>query len=155
MARSLNPVIVAFAVSPLAASTVLAIWLFIFGKFFAPPAVGISLGAIIAIFFGVSLFSGYLAAIVLGVPGYFLLRRVGWVRRRWCFLLGIVMGGAAGTLLMTMVYGHSNDAQARPMLFLLGAAILSGPPALAMGLVFMWLIRRAGPDIDKIAATFD
>jgi hypothetical protein len=113
------------------------------------------LGVIVAVFFAGSLFSGYLAVIVLGVPGYLLLRRVGWVRRRWWFLLGIVMGCAAGALLMTMVYGHSNDAQAHPAYFVLGAAILVAPLVVTTGLVFMWLIRRAGTNIDEIAATFD
>jgi len=155
MARRSRPVIFAFAVSPLAASAALAAWVFTLGKFFGDPDDEFGVGATTAIISAASLFSGYLAAIVLGVPGNILFRRIGWIGRRHCFLLGTVIGCAAAALLLTMGVLAGDYAGSKLIYAIAGGAVVTVPPALVMGVVFTWLIRRAGPDIDKIAATFD
>jgi len=155
MQRRSRRVIIAFAVSPLAVSTTSAVWVFALGQFFGGLHNGFGVGANAAMMFVMSLLATYLAAAVLGVPGYLLFRRVGWVRRRHWFLLGTVIGYAA--IGQILVAGILASAQVRDQWAYgaLGTAILGAPPALVMGLVFTWLIRRAGPDIDRIAATFD
>jgi len=148
MARRSRPLLFAFAISPLAASLVLALWFPIIAEI-GDLTGGMGIGKITAIFFAMSLFLGYMAAGIIGVPGYFLLRRMGWVRRHSWFLLGVVMETAAGGLLVAVGYGYPS------IYFVVGAVLLVAPPALTTGFVFMWLIRRAGPDVEKIAATFD
>lgn len=68
MARRSRPLIIALAVSPPAASAVSAAWVFVLGSVFADPDDELGVGAATAIFFAASLFFGYLAAAVLGVP---------------------------------------------------------------------------------------
>ena len=155
MQRRSRRVIIAFAVSPLAASTTSAVWAFALGEFLGGFHNGFGVGANAAMMFVLSLLAAYLAAAVLGVPGYLLFRRVGWVRRRHWFLLGTVIGYAA--IGQILVVGILASAQVRDQWAYgaLGTVILGAPSALVMGLVFTWLIRRTGPDIDRIAATFD
>ena len=155
MARRSRPILVAFAISPLAASLVLALWFFVIAGIFGGPRGGMGIGKITAVFFATSLFLGYVAAGIIGVPGYFLLRRMGWVRRRSWFLLGVTMETAAGGFLFAIGYNSTNNLLVHSIYFVAGAVLLIAPPALTTGFVFMWLIRRAGPDVEKIAATFD
>jgi hypothetical protein len=155
MQRRSRRVIIAFAVSPLAASTTTAVWVVAFGEFFGGLHNGFSVGANAAIMFVTSLLAAYLATAVLGVPGYLLFRRVGWVRRRHWFLLGTIVGYAAIGQILVVGLLASTQVRDQWAYGALGTVILGAPPALVMGLVFTWLIRRAGPDIDRIAATFD
>jgi hypothetical protein len=148
-----RPVIIAFAVTPLAASTVLAAWVFALGLLFKEPQD--EMGALVAIFFAASLFLGYLATIVLGLPGYLLFRRIGWVARRHCFLLGAIVGFAEGALLLAVGILGNDDLLANPVAAIGGFALLTAPLVSVMGVLFAWLIRRSGFDIAKIASTFD
>jgi hypothetical protein len=105
--------------------------------------------------FVVSLLVAYLAAAVIGAPGYLLFRRIGWVRRRHWFLLGAAIGCAPVGLIMAMGILASGQAWEPSVFVIIGAVLFTSPPALVMGVVFAWLIRRAEPNIDRIAATFD
>jgi hypothetical protein len=155
MQRRSRRVIIAFAVSPLAASMTSAVWVFALGQFFGGFHNGFGVGVNAAIMFVMLLLAAYLAAAVLGVPGYLLFRRIGWVRRRHWFLLGTVIGYAA--IGQILAVGILASAQVRDQweYGALGSVVLGAPLALVMALVFTWLIRRTGPDIDRIAATFD
>jgi hypothetical protein len=155
MRRRSRPVIIAFAVSPLAASVASAAWVFVLDEFLGGLHNEFSAGANMAIMFVVSLLVAYLAAAVIGAPGYLLFRRIGWVRRRHWFLLGAAIGCAPVGLIMAMGILASGQAWEPSVFVIIGAVLFTSPPALVMGVVFAWLIRRAEPNIDRIAATFD
>jgi hypothetical protein len=125
------------------------------GEFLGGFHNGFGVGANAAIMFVVSLLAAYSAAAVVGVPGYLLFRRVGWVRRLHWFLLGTVIGLAAIGLIITIGLLASRLPRDQWGYAIVGTVLFGAPPALVMGGVFTWLMRRAGPDIDKIAATFD
>ena len=155
MQRRSRTVIIAFAVSPLAASGASAASVLAWDEFFGGFHSRFSVGANAAIMFVVSLLATYLAVAVLGVPGYLLLRRVAWVRRWHWFLLGAVIGYAAIAQILAVGFIASSQAREQWAYSATGGVIFGAPPALAMGLMLTWLIRRVGSDIDRIAATFD
>ena len=155
MRRRTRPVIIAFAVSPLAASTASAVWVFGLGEFLGDFHNGLGVGANAAIMFVVSLLVAYPTAAVVGVPGYLLFRRVGWVRRRHWFLLGTGISFAAIGVIVTIGLLASRLPRDQWGYAIVGTVLFGAPPALVMGGVFAWLIQRAGPDVDMIAATFD
>ena len=129
-------------------------WVYALGLLFEEPNEP-GRGELAAIFFAASLFLGFVATGVLGVPGYVLLRRIGWLARRHCFLLGAVTGfGEAALILAVAYYGNKNLA-ADLGTTAAGFALLTAPLVLTMGALFAWLIRRSGSDVEKIAATFD
>jgi len=155
MPRKSSGVIAAFAISPLAASAATSLCMFAVGHFVANPNDEYGPGAVAAILFVISLLAGYLAAVVLGVPGYALFRRIGWVHRRHWFLLGTAIGCVSAALLVTAGYRYGHIAESNAVSAVAGMAVLTAPLPLVMGLVFTWQMGRAAPDIDRIAATFD
>jgi hypothetical protein len=132
-----------------------AVWVFGLGEFLGGFHNGFGVGANAAIMFVVSLLVAYPTAAVVGVPGYLLFHRVGWVRRLHWFLLGTVIGFAAIGAIVTIGLLASRLPRDQWVYGIVGTALFGAPPALVMGGAFAWLIRRAGPDVDKIAATFD
>jgi hypothetical protein len=154
MRRRSGSVRIAFAVGPPAASAVLAALMFALGLAFEERKDEI--GEIVAIIFATSLLFGYLATIVLGLPGYLFFRHLGWLARRHCFLLGAIVGLVDGALLVTIgILGGGEDVERDAAAAIIGGLLLTSPLILTMGALFAWLIRRSASDIDTIASTFD
>jgi len=107
-----------------------------------------------ALFVGL-LILGYLVSILLGIPGYLLFRRMGWLARRHCFLLGAAIGILSGACfaLTGLWHARGSDSQARNLMLAVGfiAIVQAG----VMGLLFASVIRPRRLNIDEVASTFD
>jgi energy-converting hydrogenase Eha subunit A len=143
----------AFVFGPLAAAGATALLLGVLGaldantsRFVAKVAGGT---------FAFALMFGYLAAAVLGVPGYWLFRRMGWSQRRHWLLLGGVVGGASRAFLsVAALLFAAKTASAFTGLVILGL-VVTPMAALCMGLMFRWLLPSGMRDIEEVASRFD
>jgi hypothetical protein len=93
----------------------------------------------------------YSVAVILGVPGYLLFRRLGWIRRAHWVLLWAVLGIIGRGTWTLLGFGFSD------LLFMLMptftlSSLLFGVTA---GLVFAFMIKAGSRRADEIAATFD
>jgi hypothetical protein len=152
----LKKVVAAFAVAPLGgAGAVAAIGWFI-GMF----SLGLSadVGAVVAetafVLFVIFSILGYAVAIILGIPGYLIFRRMAWVRRAHWVLLCAILGAIAGSIWPVVALlaqlGINNPTTSIGGMTVAGALV-----GTVSGLVFAWIIKVEAPRADEIAATFD
>lgn len=153
--RKSSRVVTAFAAGPVVASAVVTI-LFLF------LVLGLLLGAhrdvliiLVGGLFGVMLVLGYLVSIILGIPGYLLFRRLGWIGRRHWFLLGAAIGALSGALFALVELANAGSAGSQARNVISACVVIALVSAGVTGPMFGWLIRPKGPNIDEVAATFD
>ena len=146
----LKRVVAAFVAAPLGGAAAIAVIAFslvaIGGSPEMAPFVAGQLFALAAII-------GYAVALILGIPGFLLLRRFGWVRRAHWVLLCASLGAVAGGIwpVFALIAGYPGSP-----LGLIGVFILPGMLlGVASGLVFAWVIKVEPPRTQDIAATFD
>ena len=147
----LKNAVAAFAVAPLAGAVLVAGLAFLFAVI---SGAGSLLGSLVGMSFIVTAGVGYGAAIVLGIPGFFVLRRFGWVRRAHWVLLCAAIGSGTGTIgpvLEWLVTGRFDDLW--PLLG--GFAVAGALIGAASGLLFARIISIEPPGVDQVAATFD
>jgi zinc transporter ZupT len=96
-----------------------------------------------------------LVSIVVGIPVYLLFRRFGWSGRRHRFLLGAMIGSLSGALfaLAGLINTRSAGSQVRDAV--VAGAVIGFVLAGVVGLIFAWLIRPTGSNVEEVAATFD
>jgi hypothetical protein len=97
-------------------------------------------GAFAGMLFVFILIVGYLVEIFVGVPGYLLLRHIGWVSQGHWVVLGAVLGTCSGAIWPVSVLLLNPDVQygiAAVALFAF-AGLLWG---VTSGLIFAWIIR--------------
>jgi hypothetical protein len=149
----LRRVVLAFLAAPLGSAAVLAVTVI-------ATTLGESLevsATITALAFGFTAIFGYAVAVVLGIPGYLLFRRRGWVRRAHWILLCAGLGGVAGAIwpLLRLAGGEPVESLAL-YTAIVGGFVLAGALLGAVsGLVFSLVIKLAPPKPEEIAATFD
>jgi len=150
----LRNVVAAFAAAPLGGAGVTAaigwlVGLFSFGLNAAAAEAAAPLFIVLSIL-------GYAVAIILGIPGYLLFRRMAWVRRAHWVLLCAVLGAAAGSIWPVAALLTRIDIDiSYPVAAIGGFAIAGALVGTVSGLVFAWIIRIDAPKADEIAATFD
>jgi hypothetical protein len=144
-------VVAAFLAAPLGAAALVALITLVLTSLdgFYAEAVGFA-----GSFFALAAILGYGVAVVLGIPGYLIFRRFGWIRRAHWFLLCAALGGVAGAAwpLGAVLAGIAPDNPLPLIGGFVGAGLLLGAAA---GLVFAFIIRIAPPRPEDIAATFD
>ena len=145
-------VVAAFAVAPLGGALLAAIVGFVLVLL---ADTGEMMGRVVGSAFLLTAAFGYAAAIVLGIPGFLLFRRMRWIRRAHWVLLCAAVGGivgaavpAAGVLLTGGEYERLWEAAG---IFLIAGAVFG----VASGLLFARTIKIKPPDADEIAATFE
>jgi hypothetical protein len=146
----LKNVVAAFVAAPLGGAGAVAVVALLAMLLNAPADVA---GAAAVGMFVLTLILGYVVAAVLGIPGYLLFRRFGWVRRAHWILLCAVLGSVAGAAwpLAAMLSG----ANAVPLTSIGGLALIGLLVGTASGFVFAKVIKIEAPRADEIAATFD
>ncbi len=151
--RKSRRVMAAFLYGPLVAAGVLALLVGVLGILLARAAGDV--GKVVAATFVAASMFGYLAAGVLGVPGYWLFRRSGWIQRRHRLLLGGVVGGASGAFLSVAAVVFVMKTKSSSIGMIIVGSLLTVVAALCMGLVFRWLLPSGAREIEEIAARFD
>jgi hypothetical protein len=115
----------------------------------SPHAVAYA-GAVALVFAGF----GYAAAIVLGIPGFLLFRRLGWVGRAQWIVLCAGVGSVAGALASAALF--AGEMLPGDILSTIGVFAVAGLfVGAASGLAFSLVIRFEPPDAKRIAAAFD
>jgi hypothetical protein len=147
----MKQVLIAFAAAPLASALLAAAG----ASFFAiATGGGEATGVVAGVTFFMTAAIGYVAAVLLGIPGYLLFRRFGWIRAsHWVFLCSSVGAttGAVGPALRVSAAGNTDAIWIVSGAFLAAGAMLGA----AAGLSFARIIKIAPPRVDEIAATFD
>ena len=145
-------VVAAFAAAPLGGAGATAAIGWLVGLFsFGLNAVAAEAAALLFIVFSIL---GYAVAIVLGIPGYLLFRRMAWVRRAHWVLLCAILGAAAGSIWPVVALLTRIDV-GDPTASIGGFAIAGALVGTVSGFVFAWIIRIEPPRAEEIAATFD
>jgi hypothetical protein len=150
--RRSRRVLAAFFIGPLVAAGLIALLVGALAISRAESGAGLVRG--VAGIFALALMFEYLCAAVLGGPGYWLFRRLGWSERRHWFLLGGVVGGASGALLSVGLVFVARREWSSPATIIIGSAF-TVVAALCMGLVFRWLLPSREREVNEIAARFD
>lgn len=144
-------VLAAFAVAPLGGAMFAAVVVFSVGAYLGA---GVLSGEIVASSFLVTAVVGYVAAVVLGIPGFLLFRRFRWIRASHWVLLCALIGALTGAVVpvaAALIAGATDDLWAT-----LGGMLLAGSlVGAASGLPFARILKVAPPPADEIAATFD
>lgn len=144
-------VLPAFAVAPLGGALFAAVVVSSVGAYLGA---GVLSGEIVASSFLVTAVVGYVAAVVLGIPGFLLFRRFRWIRASHWVLLCASIGavtGAVGPIADALIAGATDDLWTT-----LGGMLLAGSlVGAASGLPFARIVKVAPPAADEIAATFD
>jgi len=148
----LKNVVAAFAAAPLGGASVVAAIALMLAAFLGGPG-DIAVNAAVALFILTSIL-GYVVAGVLGIPGYLLFRRLGWIRRAHWVLLCAVLGSAAGAV-WPVVALLSRINGVDPVASIGGFAVAGLLVGTVSGFVFAWIIKVEAPGADEIAATFD
>jgi len=146
----LKNVVAAFAAAPLGGAGAVSVVTLLAMVLSAPPAV--AGGAAVGMFV-LTLVLGYAVAAILGIPGYLLFRRLGWIRSAHWILLCAVLGSvtaAAWPLAAVLIGGN-----AVPLTSIGGLALIGLLVGTASGFVFAKIIKIESPRTDEIAATFD
>jgi hypothetical protein len=138
----------AFAVAPIGSVAVMIAFVAFhrFSKGLSPPPPRMLLG--IAIIF-------YPIPLILGIPGYFLLRRLGWIRRAHWILLFTATSCAVATVLpivMPMLFSSRPDASSSMILGFGICGLLCGAVS---GAIFAWVVRVQRPLKEAVATIFD
>ncbi len=145
-------VVAAFAAAPLGGAGVTAAIGWLIGLFsFGPNAAAAEAAALLFIFFSVL---GYAVAIILGIPGYLLFRRMAWIRRAHWVLLCANLGALAGSIWPVVALLARIDV-VNPAASIGGFAFAGALVGTVSGFVFAWIIKIEPPRADEIAATFD
>lgn len=112
---------------------------------------------IAALAFALTAITGYAVAVVLGIPGCWLFRRLGWVRRAHWILLCTGLGGIGGAVWPLLALAGGQPVESLALYgAVVGGFMLTGALLGAIsGLVFSLVIKLDPPTPDEIAATFD
>ena len=147
----LKNVVAAFAAAPLGGAGAIAAFTFL-AVLLGGPA-DLAVGAAVGLFI-LTLILGYVVAVVLGIPGYLLFRRLGWISRAHWILLCAVLGSAAGAAWpVAVLLSRANTVD--PLTSIGGLAVAGLLVGTVSGFVFAWVIKIEAPPADEIAATFD
>jgi hypothetical protein len=148
----LKNVVAAFAAAPLGGAGAMAAIGWLVSAFsYGPNAVATEAAVLLFIFFSIL---GYAVALVLGIPGYLLFRRMAWVRRAHWVLLCAILGAAAGSI-WPVVALLARIAVGNPAASIGGFTVAGALVGTVSGFVFAWVIKIEAPRADEIAATFD
>jgi hypothetical protein len=136
----------AFAVAPLGGAGVIAAIALVLGVFLV--GWGKAAGGVFAMLFVLTSILGYAVAIVAGIPGYLLFRRLGWVRRAHWIALGAVLGtvGASIWPLRVLILNPTVTHGTTALACLAIGGLLWGA---ASGLTFAWVIKIEPPRVGK------
>jgi len=143
-------VVAAFAVAPLGGALLVAGVALLIALAVGPSAMSSVIGTAFALTAGM----GYVAAVVLGIPGFLLFRSLRWIGRSHWVLLCAAIGavtGAAMPAAATLVGDQGQRLWAAIGVFLVIGAVVGA----ASGLLFARMIKIKPPAPDEIAATFD
>jgi len=143
-------IVAAFAVAPLAGALLVAGAGFLMALAVGPSAMTGVVGTAFALTAGI----GYVAAVLLGIPGFLLFRHLRWVGRAHWVLLCAAVGavtGAVTPVAVTLVGGDGERFWVTTGVFLVVGAVVGA----ASGLLFARTIKIKPPAPDEIAATFD
>jgi hypothetical protein len=151
----LRNVVAAFAAAPLGGAGVTAAIGWLVGLFSLGLNAALAAEAAAPLFIVFSIL-GYVVAIVLGIPGYLLFRRMAWIRRAHWVLLCAVLGAAAGSIWPVVALVTRIDIDiSYPLAAIGGFAVAGALVGTVSGFVFAWVIKIEAPRADEIAATFD
>ena len=153
--RSLTGVARGFAFAPLSSALVLAAYGFVRVSVSTDSVNAIS-SAFVALFLGSVL--AYASWFVLGLPGLFVLRWLGWTRRSHLLLFGSAIGAAPmsswvfGVAAFVSIpgYQYSLMLMRAGELLAIGAAM-----GIASGAVFSRLVRADDVQLDDVGPVFD
>lgn len=147
----LHRVVAAFAVAPLGGASFVAAVMLALALYLGRDAVP---GQVVGLSFIVTAGVGYAVAVVLGIPGFLLFRRLRWIRGSHWVLLCATVGTAAGAALPVggALFGNGREIIWAALGAMAAAGTLVGA---ASGLLFARTIRTAPPAAGEIAATFD
>jgi hypothetical protein len=143
-------VVAAFLAAPLGGAGAVAVVAFVLatasGSFDIAPFIATELFALASIL-------GYAVAVVLGIPGYLLFRRFGWIRRAHWVVLCASLGAIAGGIwpLVALMFGYPDNPFTLIGVFVVPGSLLGA----ISGLVFAWIIKIELPRAEDIAETFD
>ncbi|HUL10428.1 MAG TPA: hypothetical protein VLV76_29135 [Candidatus Acidoferrum sp.] len=143
-------VVAAFAVAPLAGALLVAGVGFLMALAVGPSALTGVVGTAFALTAGI----GYVAAVLLGIPGFLLFRRLRWVGSAHWVLLCASVGAVTGAVMpaaVTLAGDRGGRLWAAVGVFLVIGAVVGA----ASGLLFARTIKIKPPASDEIAATFD
>jgi hypothetical protein len=144
-------VFAAFAVAPLGGALLVAVVGFLFALVVGS---GDITGNVVGLAFIATALVGYAAAVVLGIPGFFLFRRLRWVRGAHWVVLCAVVGTVTGAIVPVVAMktgGMAEEFWGALGVFLAAGAVIGA----ASGLLFARTIAIGPPRTDEIAATFD
>src|SRR5262245_16372675 len=151
--RKSSRVVIAFAAGPPAAAAVTTMLFLLLGLAFEDD--GEVLPLILGALFVGLLVLGYFVSMILGIPGYLLFRRMGWLARRHCFLLGAAIGILCGACFALTGLGRADGPDSQAWNIILASVFIAIVLAGVMGLVFALVIRPRRLNIDEVASTFD
>lgn len=151
--RKSKRVVIAFATGPLAAAAATTMLFLLLGLVFEEDREVLAL--ILGTLFVGLLILGYLLSFILGIPGYLLFRRMGWLARRHCFLLGAAIGILCGACVALTGLGPAREPGSQARNIMLAAGFIAIVQAGVTGLVFALVIRPKRLNVDEVAATFD
>ena len=144
-------VFAAFAVAPLGGALLVAVVGFLFALV---AGTGDITGNVIGMTFIATAVVGYAAAIILGIPGFFLFRRLRWIRGAHWVLLCAAVGTVTGAIVPVAVM--KADGMADEFWGTLGGFLAAGAVVgAASGLLFARTIAISPPSPDEVAVTFD
>jgi len=151
--RKPSRVVIAFAAGPPAAAAATTILFLLLGLAFEDD--GEVLALILGVLFVGLLVLGYLVSMIMGIPGYLLFRRRGWLARRHCFLLGAAIGILCGACFALTGLGQAGGHDSQASNIILASVFIAIVLAAVMGLVFALVIRPRRLNVDEVASTFD
>ena len=131
-------VLAAFALGPLGGAGLMAVIAFL--GVLLRDGDGIGAGTVAAALFVLVSLLGYAVAIIAGIPGYLLFRRLGWIRRAHWIALGAVLGAVVAAIWPARVLLINPDVDYGfvALVAITFAGLFWGA---ASGLAFGWVIK--------------
>jgi hypothetical protein len=131
-------VLAAFAVAPLGGAGLMAAIAFL--AVFLRDGDGIGAGIVAAVLLVLISLLGYAIAIMVGIPGYLLFRRLGWVRRPHWIALGAVLGATVAAIwpIRVLLINPNVDYGIAALAAITVAGLVWGATS---GLAFGWVIK--------------
>lgn len=131
-------VLAAFAIGPLGGAGLVATIAFL--GVLLRETDGIAAGTVAAVLFVLISLLGYAVGTIVGIPGYLLFRRLGWVRRAHWIALGAVLGATVAAIwpLRVLLINPDVDYGVVALAIITIAGLLWGA---ASGLAFGWVIK--------------